>query len=142
MLPICLVSCSSLRPFYHSRSLQSFSQNPRICTRFFRSFRAYGVPTGTEYVPLQSGEAPADRRCNYAGVQLEETICIESGKVRLDSWIASRIIGISRARVQSSIRSGLVSVNGRLINKVPSYISLFDGYFFGKLAPYSITSSR
>lgn len=52
---------------------------------------------------------------------MEETVVdvnSDSGKLRLDSWISSRIIGISRARVQSSIRSGLVSVNDRIVDKV------------------------
>ncbi|PIN01503.1 RNA pseudouridylate synthase [Handroanthus impetiginosus] len=55
---------------------------------------------------------------NYSGYKIEETVKLDSGKLRLDSWISSRITGISRARVQSSIRSGLVSVNGHTISKV------------------------
>ncbi|XWS14421.1 hypothetical protein CRYUN_Cryun35bG0008100 [Craigia yunnanensis] len=58
-------------------------------------------------------------RTSYAGVQLEETVDeTKQGKLRLDSWISSRIQGISRARVQSSIKSGLVTVNGRVVDKV------------------------
>nr|KJB58044.1 hypothetical protein B456_009G191500 [Gossypium raimondii] len=58
-------------------------------------------------------------RTSYAGVQLEETVDeTKQGKLRLDSWISSRIQGISRARVQSSIKSGLVKVNGRVVDKV------------------------
>ncbi|KAE8696783.1 RNA pseudouridine synthase 2 [Hibiscus syriacus] len=58
-------------------------------------------------------------RTSYAGVQLEETVYETNlGKLRLDSWISSRIQGISRARVQSSIKSGLVTVNGRVVDKV------------------------
>ncbi|XVE69676.1 hypothetical protein DITRI_Ditri10aG0010100 [Diplodiscus trichospermus] len=58
-------------------------------------------------------------RTSYAGVQLEETVDdTKHGKLRLDSWISSRIQGISRARVQSSIKSGLVTVNGRVVDKV------------------------
>lgn len=60
----------------------------------------------------------AGRRANFGGVQLEDTVSLNSGKLRLDSWISSRIGGISRARVQSSIRSGLVAVNGRVVDKV------------------------
>ncbi|KAK9075063.1 hypothetical protein SSX86_003382 [Deinandra increscens subsp. villosa] len=56
------------------------------------------------------------QRTNYAGVRLHESV-EEAGKVRLDTWISNRISGISRARVQSSIRSGLVSVNQRVIVK-------------------------
>lgn len=58
------------------------------------------------------------QRSNYAGVRLQETVETTSRKLRLDSWISSRISGISRARVQSSIKSGLVSVNGKVIDKV------------------------
>lgn len=55
---------------------------------------------------------------NFSGVKLQEAVAVKPGeKLRLDSWISSRVTGISRARVQSSIRSGLVSVNGRVIHK-------------------------
>lgn len=59
-------------------------------------------------------------KLNYSGVRLEEIVDggIKSGKLRLDSWISSRINGISRARVQSSIKAGLVHVNGRVVDKV------------------------
>lgn len=56
------------------------------------------------------------QRTNYTGVRLEESV-EEVGKIRLDTWISTRINGISRARVQSSIRSGFVSVNHRVIVK-------------------------
>ncbi|MED6106370.1 hypothetical protein PIB30_004143 [Stylosanthes scabra] len=73
-------------------------------------------------------ETVADTRTNYAGVRLEETVDngIRSGKLRLDSWISSRISGISRARVQSSIRAGLVQVNGRVIDKVSFNVKTGD----------------
>lgn len=58
------------------------------------------------------------RRTGYAGVQLDDTVDSCSGKLRLDTWISSRIDRISRARVQSSIRTGHVSVNGHVIQKV------------------------
>ncbi|CAL0318972.1 unnamed protein product [Lupinus luteus] len=60
-----------------------------------------------------------NKRSNYSGVRLEETVDngTRSGKLRLDNWISSRINGISRARVQSSIKAGLVHVNGRVIDK-------------------------
>lgn len=63
-------------------------------------------------------EALTGPRLNYGGVRLEEIVVVEFGKLRLDSWISSRVNGISRARVQSSIRSGLVRVNGRVVDKV------------------------
>lgn len=66
-----------------------------------------------------TGESISDHPpTNYTGIILQETVDVNSGKLRLDSWISTRIHGISRARVQSSIRSGLVCVNGRVIDKV------------------------
>lgn len=60
-----------------------------------------------------------ERRNNYAGVELEDCVSeLNSSKLRLDTWISSRINGISRARIQSTIKSGLVTVNGRTIDKV------------------------
>lgn len=72
----------------------------------------------TRVTTLTTASSDASHRINYAGVELEETVDIPVGKLRLDSWVSSRIQGISRARVQSSIKSGLVSVNGRVIDKV------------------------
>lgn len=57
-------------------------------------------------------------RVNNAGLRIEETVDALKGKIRLDSWISSRVNGVSRARVQSSIRLGLVTVNGRVVDKV------------------------
>ncbi|WVZ19590.1 hypothetical protein V8G54_006912 [Vigna mungo] len=64
-------------------------------------------------------DSDGDRKLNFSGVRLEEAVdsTIGSAKLRLDSWISSRINGISRARVQSSIKSGLVHVNGRVVDK-------------------------
>ncbi|XP_061359291.1 RNA pseudouridine synthase 2, chloroplastic isoform X2 [Gastrolobium bilobum] len=77
-----------------------------------------------------AGESNSDgeHKSNYAGVRLEETVdCrIRSEKLRLDSWISSRINGISRARVQSSIRAGLVHVNGRVVDKVSFNVKAGD----------------
>ena len=71
-----------------------------------------------------SGDSDSDgeRKLNFSGVRLEEAVDsrIGSTKLRLDNWISSRINGISRARVQSSIKSGLVHVNGRVVDKVIS----------------------
>nr|CAD1830548.1 unnamed protein product [Ananas comosus var. bracteatus] len=57
-------------------------------------------------------------RSSHAGARLEEAVEVGSGRSRLDAWLASRIRGVSRARIQSSIRSGLVAVNGRTVDKV------------------------
>ncbi|KAF5805899.1 putative 23S rRNA pseudouridine(1911/1915/1917) synthase [Helianthus annuus] len=56
------------------------------------------------------------QRTNYAGVRLAESV-EEAGKMRLDAWISNKISGVSRARVQSSIKEGLVSVNHRVVVK-------------------------
>ncbi|XP_020704971.1 RNA pseudouridine synthase 2, chloroplastic-like isoform X1 [Dendrobium catenatum] len=66
-----------------------------------------------------SPERPPEAvRSNYTGIRLAETVELGFERTRVDSWISSRIPGISRARVQSSIRTGLVTVNGRIIDKV------------------------
>jgi len=44
-----------------------------------------------------------------------------SGKVRLDAYLASQMPQTSRARLQASIKEGLVEVNGRLLTKA-SYV--------------------
>lgn len=117
---------SSSKLFQTSPSLISFSpRNPRIHSKFLRTFTA--SPTAPNSDEGQGQQSLAGRRANYGGVNLEETVDINSGKLRLDSWISSRITGISRARVQSSIRSGLVSVNGRIVDKV----------FFNSFASFS-----
>ena len=40
------------------------------------------------------------------------------GKTRLDAWLAGQLPLVSRARVQSNIRQGLILVNGNAITKV------------------------
>lgn len=101
-------------------------QNPkpfsfsRVSSFIFRAFSKFPGDSDSDDSP---GEITG-RRSNYSGVKLEETVDVKTGKLRLDSWVSSRINGISRARVQSSIRSGLVSVNGRVTDKVPVYFCL------------------
>ncbi|KAJ9546004.1 hypothetical protein OSB04_025711 [Centaurea solstitialis] len=96
-----------------------FNRNPPIHQRFSvvscsRALHLDAEPEGEE----EDGFSGGRQRANYAGVRLEESVEeVKSGKVRLDTWISTRINGISRARVQSSIRSGLVSVNNRVTNK-------------------------
>ncbi|KAK9755108.1 hypothetical protein RND81_01G002800 [Saponaria officinalis] len=63
-------------------------------------------------------------RTSYEGVKLAEKV--DADKARVDAWISSKIAGISRARVQSSIRAGLVSVNGRVIDKVSYTVKTGD----------------
>ncbi|KAF3970762.1 hypothetical protein CMV_005566 [Castanea mollissima] len=116
---------SSSKLFQTSPSLISFSpRNPRIHSKFLRTFTA--SPAAPNSDEGQGQQSLAGRRANYGGLNLEETVDINSGKLRLDSWISSRITGISRARVQSSIRSGLVSVNGRIVDKVSHNVKAGD----------------
>ncbi|KAL1810987.1 hypothetical protein ACET3Z_021052 [Daucus carota] len=88
------------------RTLSVFPGNPRYsaCTK--------------SRAPWLLIRACSTSNSNYAGVALEESVNSTTTKVRLDTWISSRIDGISRARVQSTIKSGLVTVNGRIIDKV------------------------
>ncbi|XP_059633172.1 RNA pseudouridine synthase 2, chloroplastic isoform X2 [Cornus florida] len=107
---LSLHSCTSvisIKALNCSSSLCFFRRNPRSFSRVPGIIRS-----------CKAQEVPSVQRTSYAGVRLEENVDTKSGKLRLDSWISSRINGISRARVQSSIRSGLVSVNGRVIDKV------------------------
>ncbi|GMI91358.1 hypothetical protein like AT1G76050 [Hibiscus trionum] len=115
-----MVSLYSYCPFPSTKALQIspsflFLRNPNFLPfTFSRIIRRSSISS--------SSSAPNHQepiRTSYAGVQLEETVYeTKQGKLRLDSWISSRIQGISRARVQSSIKSGLVSVNGRVVDKV------------------------
>jgi 23S rRNA pseudouridine1911/1915/1917 synthase len=103
----CGVSTATKAFQFHFRTSTSpfyFSPIAKSVSTFFDDSNSNGEP-----------------KTNYAGVRLEEIVDdggIKSGKLRLDSWISSRINGISRARVQSSIKAGLVHVNGRVVDKV------------------------
>lgn len=110
-------------------SLNSASLCSAPCTKGLQ-FSPTKVPFGVSKIlgarccSISSGGEKRETITNYAGVQLEETVDTKAGKLRLDSWISSRIDGISRARVQSSIRSGLVAVNGQVVSKVSSLLFL------------------
>ncbi|KAL0360493.1 UNVERIFIED_CONTAM: Pentatricopeptide repeat-containing protein [Sesamum radiatum] len=109
---------------FHSLYLNSakpLSINPRNVSlrKIISTASAYSNSYAAANSESDDFQGPfSDRPNNYSGVKIEEKVELDSGKLRLDSWISSRINGISRARVQSSIRSGLVSVNGHVINKV------------------------
>ncbi|GAB2210463.1 hypothetical protein Droror1_Dr00015729 [Drosera rotundifolia] len=97
-------------------SLHHFPPNPRLHVTLPRLLRALSSSASASAAGVSES---GDQRLNYSGVRLEETVVeAKSGKVRLDAWISSRILGISRARVQASIRAGLVAVNGRVVDKV------------------------
>ncbi|CAG7904721.1 unnamed protein product [Brassica rapa] len=81
--------------------------------------------TATSATPNSTPETTTTR-VNNAGLKLDETVSVSKGKIRLDSWISSRVDGVSRARVQSSIRQGLVSVNGHVIDKVSHNVKAGD----------------
>lgn len=126
MLTYCFPAIST-KAFLASPSLffVFFPPKPKITasspfastSRFSRILRTSSTSIGGS-ISDGNDEALSGRRNNYSGVRLEETVEVDSCKLRLDSWISSRVSGISRARVQSSIRSGLVSVNGRIVDKV------------------------
>ncbi|XP_062101610.1 RNA pseudouridine synthase 2, chloroplastic [Humulus lupulus] len=124
---------SSTKAFLTSPSLVSFFPTPKptfppsslsasrfpITVRLLSSFSASSLSDGNE-------DALVGVLSNFSGVRLEETVPIDSVKVRLDSWISSRVSGISRARVQSSIRLGLVRVNGQVVDKVSYNVKAGD----------------
>lgn len=99
-------------------------------TKYFK-FSANTIPSrvlsNLRFRCYSSGDSNLDVKeeliANFAGVKLDDAVDVKAAKLRLDSWISSRVRGISRARVQSSIRSGLVTVNGRMVNKV-NFISI------------------
>lgn len=90
-------------------SLHSLRRNPRL---------RLSAPTLCSLVSTSSTDESPPARSKYGGIRLEEAVEAGSKKSRLDAWIASRIHDVSRARIQSSIRSGLVTVNGRAVDKV------------------------
>ncbi|XP_031102451.1 RNA pseudouridine synthase 2, chloroplastic [Ipomoea triloba] len=111
----------------NSNSLSLLARSPRATASYGRVsnliFRAFSNSAASNARPEP---IPGHQITNYSGVKLEETVEPNSGKLRLDSWISSRIDGVSRARVQSSIRSGLVTVNGRIIDKVSHTVKRGD----------------
>ncbi|XP_062234066.1 RNA pseudouridine synthase 2, chloroplastic-like isoform X3 [Phragmites australis] len=63
------------------------------------------------------------RRGGHGGTRLEEAVPAGEGRSRIDAWIVARLGGggVSRSRVQASIRAGLVAVNGRPVSKQVSH---------------------
>ncbi|XVF73942.1 hypothetical protein PTKIN_Ptkin13bG0021400 [Pterospermum kingtungense] len=120
MVTLSLNACSQLPS---TKALQISPRNTKLLPFTISSTilsRATSSSAATPQEPII--------RTNYAGVQLEETVHDDTkpGKLRLDSWISSRIQGISRGRVQSSIKSGLVTVNGRVVHKVSHSLATGD----------------
>ncbi|KGN62268.1 hypothetical protein Csa_018737 [Cucumis sativus] len=122
-----MISVCSARTIQASPSPIHFFFPPnrrRIGSNVLRISSNFSTRCSSDYD--EYSEAQSERIANYAGTRLEETVDVNPGKVRLDSWISCRINGISRARVQSSIRAGLVSVNGRVIDKVSHNVKAGD----------------
>jgi tRNA pseudouridine synthase 2 len=118
----CGISTATRAFQFHFRTSPSpFFSSPTTNNYKFR----YSITRATSTFSDKSN-SNGEPKSNYSGVQLEETVDrgTKSGKLRLDSWISSRINGISRARVQSSIKAGLVHVNGRVVDKVINSNSL------------------
>ncbi|KAL3650354.1 hypothetical protein CASFOL_006757 [Castilleja foliolosa] len=107
----------SVQSLYWS-SAKPLSINPRNPSLRRLISTACSFPNLNSSADSESDDTFSVRPNNFSGVRIDETVGREPGKLRLDTWISSRINGISRARVQSSIRSGLVSVNGHVISKV------------------------
>lgn len=124
-----LTSVKSLRyPSSSSSSLSVFfSFFPKV-SNFVRA--SSGIPNLVACSPKES----IIPRVNNAGLRIEETVDGVKGKIRLDSWISSRVNGVSRARVQSSIRLGLVTVNGRVVDKVLTSDSVLQFFFVNFLS--------
>lgn len=119
MLSISQVPSFSLTSAKSLRSPSSSSSSLSLFFSFFpRVSRLVRASSGISNLPLCSSTPVRIPRVNNAGLKLEETVDAVKGKIRLDSWISSRVHGVSRARVQSSIRLGLVSVNGQVVDKV------------------------
>lgn len=122
MLSLQSLSCSSAKPLLINPSNPSLRRLLATAHAYSNAFPAANSNSDDFH------ESSSGRLNNFSGLKIEEMVELDSGKLRLDSWIASRINGISRARVQSSIRSGFVSVNGRVVNKVSdsfSFVSIF-----------------
>lgn len=118
-MPMAMVSLNVYCQFPLTKALQISPRNPKF------------LPFTISTIPRASSSSAANPqepiRTNYAGVHLKDTVDeTKQGKLRLDSWISSRIHGISRGRVQSSIKSGLVTVNGRVVDKVSHFLRTGD----------------
>ncbi|GFZ10484.1 pseudouridine synthase family protein [Actinidia rufa] len=92
---LSLHSLCAAKTLYGSSSLSFFPPSPRSFSRDSRTFRACSGSA----VASDSDESQ-HVRANFSGVLLDETVDIKSEKLRLDSWISSRIAGISRSRVR------------------------------------------
>ncbi|KAK1303694.1 hypothetical protein QJS10_CPB11g02049 [Acorus calamus] len=132
--PDCTVAMLSLLPATYAsptqplRLLRRNPKNYRVSDILLRRSSSSASGESDDHLPEQEQPRRAFRG-NHAGERLEERVAgagVAARKSRLDAWISSRIPGVSRARVQSSIRSGLVSVNGRTVDKVSQTVKEGD----------------
>lgn len=89
-----------------------------------RSSRCVGASHARCLAADANAEAVApSRRGGHGGTRLEEAVPAGEGRSRIDAWISARLGGggVSRARIQASIRAGLVVVNGRPVSKVTRF---------------------
>lgn len=66
--------------------------------------------------------AEEEYRGGYGGLKFKGTVPDGTPKLRLDAWVAGQLQEVSRARIQSSVRQGLVQVNGHPVNKASHVI--------------------
>ncbi|KAL4186618.1 hypothetical protein AMTRI_Chr09g34820 [Amborella trichopoda] len=76
--------------------------------------------------PEEEVHGHGGRAEGYGGLQFESSVAVGSKKERIDSWLSARIVDVSRARIQSSIRQGFVKVNGLPITKVSHIVKVGD----------------
>lgn len=106
-------------PAVVATTLSALIRCQKIRSRSPRAFYARCVSSNA------SAEArapePESWKGGHGGTRLEEAVPVGEGRSRIDAWISARLGGggVSRARVQASIRAGLVAVNGRPVSKVP-----------------------
>ncbi|KAM3341614.1 hypothetical protein P3S68_026580 [Capsicum galapagoense] len=105
----------------NTTSFSLLQQNPnklfslcRVSNFIRREFSKFAGDSNSDDSPVES----TGRRSKISGIKLDETVDASSDKQRLDVWVSSQLKGVKRDRVQSSILSGLVSVNGRVTDKV------------------------
>lgn len=120
-----MLSLTAAAPSSPSSSSSLFFFRRRGPCGFPRFFCSSSSPSSEQSSAPPQPEKRAPRG-NHGGVRLEESVERGTARSRLDAWISSRIGGVSRARIQASIRSGLVSVNGRTIDKVPRTLPFAD----------------